>query len=99
MFKWFWTVFSLGAPDMTTEKFQRLMWHILNHCYGAHNLPDDARVVRRDQKDHDKNLDRVKQKFEEDGLTLNYVYAKCVIGADSMIYMGELLTGDGLQVS
>ena len=68
-------------------------------CPGAHNLHDDVRVVGRDQKDHDENLDRVKRKFEEDGLTFNYVYDKCVIGADSMIYMGEVLTGDGLQVS
>jgi len=37
------------------------------------------------------------RKFEEHGLTLNY--EKCVIGAKSMEYMGEVLTGEGLQIS
>ena len=83
--------------NMATEKFQQLIWQILKDCPGAHNLHDDVRVVGRDQKEHDENLDRVMQKFEENGLTLNY--DKCVIGAESMTYMGEVLTGDGLQVS
>ena len=83
--------------NMATEKFQQLIWQILKDCPGAHNLHDDMRVVGRDQKEHDENLDRVMRKFEENGLTLNY--DKCVIGADSMVYMGEVLTGGGLQVS
>lgn len=37
------------------------------------------------------------RKFEEHGLTLNY--EKCVIGAKSVEYVGEVLTGEGLQVS
>ena len=83
--------------NMATEKFQQLIWQILKDCPGAHNLHDNVRVVGSDQKEHDENLERVMRKFEENGLTLNY--DKCVIGTDSMIYMGELLTGDGLQVS
>ena len=83
--------------NMATEKFQQLIWQILKDCPGAHNLHDDVRVVGRDQKQHDENLDRVMRKFEENVLTLNY--DKCVIGADSMVYMGEVLTGGGLQVS
>lgn len=55
------------------------------------------RVVGRDHKEHDENLDKVMRKFEEHGPTLNY--QKCVIGAKSMGYMGEVLTGEGLQVS
>ena len=75
---------------MATEKFQQLIWQILKDCPGPHNLHDDLRVVGRDQKEHDENLDRVMRKFEENGLTPDY--DKCVIGADSMIYMGEVLT-------
>ena len=55
------------------------------------------RVVGRDQKKHDENLDKVIRKFEEHGLTLNC--EKCVIGAKSLEYMGEVLTGEGLQIS
>ena len=83
--------------NMATEKFQQLIWQILKDCPGAYNLHDDVRVVGRDHKEHDENLDRVMRKFEENGLTLNY--EKCVIGAKSMVYMGEVLTGEGLQVS
>lgn len=36
-------------------------------------------------------------KFEVHGLTLDY--EKCVIRAKSMAYMGESLTGEGLQIS
>ena len=43
------------------------------------------------------SLDRVMLKFEKSGLTLNYY--KCVTGATGMTYMGEVLTGEGLQVS
>ena len=82
---------------MATEKFQQLIWQILKDCPGAYNLHDDVRVVGHDLKEHDENLHKVMDKFEEHGLTLNY--EKCVIGAKSMKYMGELLTGEGLQVS
>ena len=44
------------------------------------------RVVGRDHKEHDENLDKVMRRFEEHGLTLNY--EKCVIAAKSMEYRG-----------
>ena len=83
--------------DMATEKFQLLIWEILKDCPSAYNLHNDVRVVGRDHKEHDENLDKVMRKFKEHGLTLNY--EKCVTGGDSMEYMGEVLTGEGLQVS
>ena len=82
---------------MATETFQQLKWQILKDCPGAYNLHDDVRVVGRDHKEQDENLDKIMCKFEEHRLTLNY--EKCVIGAKSMEYMGEVLTGEGLQVS
>ena len=87
----------LFGVNMATEKFQQLIWQILKDCPGAYNLHDDVRVVGRDHKEHDENLDKVMRKFEEHGLPLNY--EKCVIAAKSMEYMGEVLTGEGLQVS
>ena len=55
------------------------------------------RVVGRDHKKHDENFDKVIRKFEEHGLTLNC--EKCVIGAKNLEYMGDVLTGEGLQIS
>ena len=43
------------------------------------------------------NLERVARKLEESGLTLNY--DKCEIGVSSMVYMGDVLSGEGLKVS
>ena len=51
------------------------------------------RVLGRDHKKHDENLDNVRRKFEEHGLSLEYM------GWLSLEYMGEVLTGEGLQIS
>ena len=53
--------------NITTEKFQQLIWQIPKDCPGAHNLHDNVRVVGRDQTEHDENLERVMRKFEENG--------------------------------
>ena len=73
------------------------MWQVIKGCPGAYNLHDDLRVVGADDKEHDENLDRVMRKLAESGLTLNY--AKCDVGVSSMVYMGDILSGEGLKVS
>ena len=87
----------LFGVNMATEKFQQIVWQIIKDCPGAYNLHDDLRVVGATDKEHDENLDRVMRKLEESGLTLNY--EKCEVGVDSMIYMGDVLSGEGLKVS
>ena len=82
---------------MATEKFQQIVWQIIKDRPGAYNLHDDLRVVGATDKEHDENLDRVMRKLEESGLTLNY--EKCEVGVDSMIYMGDVLSGEWLKVS
>ena len=73
------------------------MWQVIKGCPGAYNLHDDLQVIGTDDKEHDKNLDRVMGKLEESGLTLNY--DKCDIGVSSMVYMGDVLSGERLKVS
>ena len=87
----------LFGVNMATEKFQQIVWQIIKDCPGAHNIHDDLRVVGADEREHDKNLDRVMHKLEQNGLTLNY--DKCEIGVESMTYMGDVLSGEGLKVS
>ena len=81
---------------MATEKFQQIVWQIIQDCPGAYNLHDDLRVVGANDEEHDENVKRVMCKLEESGLTLNY--DKCKIGVGSMIYMGDVLSGEGLKV-
>ena len=87
----------LFGVNMATEKFQNLIWQVLKDCPGTHNLHDDILVVGKDEREHDRNLEKTLQKLEECGLTLNY--DKCLIGVNSMSYMGEILSSDGLQLS
>lgn len=87
----------LFGVNMATEKFQQIVWQIIQDCPGAYNLHDDLRVVGTNDEEHDENLERVMRKLEESGLTLNY--DKCEIGVGSMIYMGDVLSGEGLKVS
>ena len=82
---------------MATEKFQQIVWEIIRDCPGANNLHDDLRVVGADDQEHDEKLERVMNKFQENGITLNY--DKCEIGVPSMTYMGDVLSGEGLKVS
>ena len=87
----------LFGVNMATEKFQQIVWQIIKDCPGAYNLHNDLRVVGADDKEHDEKLERVVHKVEENGLTLNY--DKCEIGVSSMVYMGDVLSGEGLNVS
>ena len=43
---------------LSTEKFQQLIWQILKDCPDAYNSHDDSRVVGRDHKEHDENLEK-----------------------------------------
>jgi hypothetical protein len=87
----------LFGVNMATEKFQNIVWQVIKDCPGAYNIHDDLRVVGATDKEHDENLERVLKKLEENGLTLNY--EKCEVGVDKMVYMGNVLSGDGLQLS
>lgn len=73
----------LFGVNMATEKFQQIIWQVIKGCPGAYNLHNDLRVVGADNKEHDKNLDRVIRKLEESGLTLNY--DKCDVSVSSMV--------------
>jgi hypothetical protein len=79
---------------MATEKFQNLIWQVLKACPGTHNLHDDILVVGKDQREHDRNLEKALQKLEECGN-----FDKYIVGVDSMVYMGDTLSSDGLQIS
>ena len=87
----------LFGANMATEKFQNLIWQVLKDCPGTYNIHDDILVVGRNEDEHDHNLDTALRKLEESGLTLNY--DKCIMGASSMAYMGDILSAGGLQLS
>lgn len=84
----------LFGVNVATEILQQIVWQVIKGCPGAYNLHDDLRVVGADDKEH---LDRVMRTLEESGLSLNY--DKCDVGVSSMVYMGDILSGEELKVS
>lgn len=64
---------------MGTEKFQQIVWQIIQDCPGAYNLHDDLRVVGANDEEHDGNLERVMRKLEESGPTM--INMKLVLAA------------------
>ena len=49
-------------------------------CPGTYNLHDNVRVLGRDHKKHDENLDNVRRKFEEHGLAELGVHGRSAHG-------------------
>ena len=87
----------LFGVKIATEKFHQIVWQIIKDCLGAHNLHDDLQVVGANDKEHDENLDRVMYKLQESRLTLNF--DKYEVGVNSMFYMGDVFSGEGLKIS
>ena len=60
-------------------------------------MSDDIIIVGATQEEHDIRLEKVVQKLNKHGLTLNAT--KCQINVPELTYMGHVLTSRGLQVS
>lgn len=54
----------------------------------GNNLHDNILVVGKDERVHDANLEKTLQKLEE-----------CLVGANSIAHMEDILSSDGLQLS
>ena len=82
---------------MASEKFQQILWQVINGYPSVHNVHDDVRVVEENYQQLHERVENVVKMFDACGLTFNY--DKCVFGVDHMLFMGDMLTIDGLQVS
>ena len=81
---------------MTTEKFQQIVWQVIKGC-PAYSFHDVLRVVGGGRQRTRQELDRVTRKLDECRLTLDY--DKCGTGVSSVVYMGDVFSGEGLKVS
>ena len=62
---------------MTTEEFQQIISKVIKDCPGAYNMSEDIIIVGATQEEHEICLEKVVQKLNEHGLTLNAT--KCQI--------------------
>lgn len=62
---------------------------------GAFPYIDDLIVAGVDRQQHDERLARVLQRCRDIGMTLNF--EKCVIGRSSVLYLGHIISAEGLR--
>ena len=77
------------------EHFQRRMTEILADLDGAVCLMDDILIYGETQQQHDERLDKVLQRLQESGLTLNV--NKCQFSCSQIPFLGQVLTEDGVR--
>ena len=76
------------------EHFQRRMSDILTGLEGVVGMMDDVLVHGRTTEEHDERLDKVLQKREEAGLTLNR--QKCHFSKPQVKFLGQIVDKDGV---
>ena len=77
------------------EHFQRRMSDILTGLEGVVGMMDDVLVHGRTTEEHDERLDKVLQKLEEAGLTLNH--QKCHFSKPQVKFLGQIVDKDGVR--
>ena len=87
----------LFGVNMAPDKFQQIVSQLIKDCPGTYNMSDDIIIVGATQEEPDILLEKVVQKLNKHGLTLNAI--KCQINVPELTYMGHILTSRGLQVS
>ena len=79
-----------------SELFQRILQQILQYIPNCKNIVDDVIIYSDNQEDHDKVLKMVLTRLREKGLTLNR--SKCEFNKPSLVFMGHVLSKQGIQI-
>ena len=77
------------------EHFQRRMSEILSDLEGVVCMMDDVLVHGQTSEEHDKRLEKVLQRLQEAGLTLNK--QKCHFSQTQVKFLGQIIDRDGVH--
>ena len=77
------------------EHFQRRMSDLLNGLEGVVCMMDDVLVHGRTTEEHDERLERVLQRLQEAGLTLNQ--QKCQFSRSQVKFLGQIVDASGIR--
>ena len=77
------------------EHFQRRMSDMLCNLEGVVCMMDDVLVHGRMKEEHDRRLDKVLQRMQEVGLTLNE--KKCQFSRNQVKFLGQVIDQDGVH--
>ena len=85
----------LFGVSSASEQYQYEIQTALAGIDGQANISDDIIVYGKDKEEHDARLERVIKRLGERGLTLNA--AKCQFSMDKLIFVGMVLSGNGIS--
>ena len=80
-----------------SEEFQKTIEGIIHDIPGTRNISDDIIVFGPDEEKHNSALNRLLQRLEEKGLTLNA--KKCNFKKKSLDFFGLNFSADGIKLS
>ena len=78
------------APEM----YQKVMQQVRQGCEGVHNIMDDIIIHGTSKEERDARLKCVLEKIKHCGLVLNR--AKCVFNMPELVFMGHVLSANGI---
>ncbi|KAL9962466.1 hypothetical protein ACROYT_G031571 [Oculina patagonica] len=84
---------SFGV-NSAPEKYQQIVTQVISDVGGVQNIADDLIVHGKNDREHDRNLNRLMQRLEEKNLTLNA--EKCQFQMDKVVFMGLLVSKYGI---
>ena len=77
------------------EHFQKRMDKELTGLQGVLCHMDDILVIGKDKQEHDERLEKVLNRLQESGITLNQ--AKCEFSTTKLRYLGQMIDADGVR--
>ncbi|KAM8745893.1 trace amine-associated receptor 3-like [Acanthopagrus schlegelii] len=81
------------ARIMRPEDFQHMMAEVIEGLKGMVCHTDDILLWRRDQEEHDAQLNTVIQRLGKAGITLNV--NKCELSTSKVVFLGRIITSTG----
>ncbi len=80
-----------SAPEI----YRHIIQQILQGCPGVRNISDDIIVFGKTRHEHDQNLEKVLQRLQNAGLTLNQ--DKCIFGVSNVTFFGHEMSASGIS--
>ena len=83
--------------NRAAEELQNAIRMLLSDIEGAMNIADDILIFGENEHIHDKMLEKVFERLNEKGITLNF--DKCICDKDNLEYYGLKFSKDGVKPS
>ena len=79
-----------SAPEL----YQHAIQHVIHGCEGVRSISDDIILHYKDDREHDEKLEKLLQRVQQRGLTLNK--ESCMFKIPQLEFIGYLLSTRGI---